>query len=74
MKTLALDLMSVMVRPMWDIASLGELASGVSLRPSMTFHMFELLELDIASWGRSFQLSVSASLIASVASPQDRSR
>ena len=33
MKTLALDLISVMVRQLWDVASLGQLASGVPLRP-----------------------------------------
>ena len=45
-----------MVQPLWDIASLGELASGVPLRPWMTSHMFGSLALDIASWRRSFQL------------------
>ena len=59
-----------MVRPSWGIASLGELASGVPLRPWMTFHIFGPSELDITSWSRSFQLSVLASLIASVASRQ----
>ena len=68
MKTLGL--ISVMVWPSWDIASLGELASGVSFRPWMTFHMFGPSELDIVSWRRSFQLSVLASLIALIASQQ----
>ena len=59
-----------MVRPMWNIASLGELASGVPLRHWITFHMLRRSELDIASWRRLFQLSVLDSLIASLASRQ----
>ena len=59
-----------MVRLLWDIASLGELASGVPLRPWITFHMFGPSELDIASWRRFFQLSVLVSFIALVASRQ----
>ena len=70
MKAFALDLMSVMVRPLWDVASFGELASGVPFRPWMTFHMFGPSEFDIASWRRSFQLCVLASLLASVDSRQ----
>ena len=70
MKTLALDLVSVTIRPLCDIASLGELASGVPLRPWITFYMLGPSELDIASWRRFFQLSVLASFIASVASRQ----
>ena len=59
-----------MVRPLWNIASLGELASGVPLRHWITFHMLGPSELDIASWRRLFQLSVLALLIASLASRQ----
>ena len=70
MKTLALDLVSVIVRPLWDVASLGELASGVSLRPWITFHMLGPSELDIAFLSRFLQLSVLVSLIALVASRQ----
>ena len=70
MKTLALDLISVMVRPLWDIALLGELASGVPLRRWITFHMLGPSELDIVSWRRFFQLSVMASLISLLASRQ----
>ena len=70
MKMLALDLILVMVRPLWDIALLGELASGVRLRPWITFHMLGTLELDISSWRKFFQLSVLASLITSLASQQ----
>ena len=70
MKMLALDLISVMIQLSWCIASLGELASGVRLRPWMIFHIFGLSEFDIASWRRSFQLSVLALLVASVASWQ----
>ena len=70
MKMLALHLISVMVRPLWDIASLGELASGVPLRPWITFYMSGPSELDSASWIRFFQLSVLALLIASLASRQ----
>ena len=65
-----MDLISLMVRPLCDIASLGQLASGVPFRPWITFHMFGPSELDIASWRRSFQLSVLASLIDSVDSRQ----
>ena len=46
---LALDLMLVMVQPLWDIASFGELAFGVPFRPWMNFHMFGPSEFDIAS-------------------------
>ena len=67
MKTLALDLISVMVRQLWDIAPLGEFASGVPLKPWVTFHMLGPSELDIVSWRRVFQLSVFASLITSLA-------
>ena len=70
MKTLALDLISVMIQPLWDIALLGELASGVPLRPWITFHMFGPSQLDIASWRRFSQLSFLGSLIASVPSRQ----
>ena len=59
-----------MVRHSWDIASFGELASGVPFRPWMTFHMFGPSEFDIAFLSMSFQLSVLASLITSVASRQ----
>ena len=59
-----------MVRPSWDIASLIELASGVPFRPWITFRMFQPSEFDIVSWRRFFQLSVLASLIASVTSRQ----
>ena len=38
MNTLALDLISLMVRPLWDFALFGELTSGVPFRPWMTFH------------------------------------
>ena len=69
-KMLALDLISVMVRASWDIALLGELALGVPFRPWITFHMFGMSELDIASWRILFQLSVLDSLIASVAGRQ----
>ena len=62
MKMLALDLISMMVQPLWDIASLGELASGVPSRPWITFQMLGPSELDIASWRRFFQLSVLALL------------
>ena len=53
----------------------GELASGVPFRPWMTFYIFELSEFGssefvIASWRRSFQLSVLTSSIASVDSWQ----
>ena len=57
MKTLALDLVSVIVRPLWDKASLGELVSGVPLRPWITFHMLGPSELDIA-----FEVDSSSSL------------
>ena len=70
MKTLAVDLVSVIVRPLWDIVSLGELGPGVPLSPWITFHMLGPSDLDIASWSRFFQLSVLASLMASVASRQ----
>ena len=70
MNTLTLDLTLVMVRPSWDIASSGELASGVPIRPWMTFHIFVPSEFDTVFWRRSFQLSVLASLIALVASRQ----
>ena len=59
-----------MVRPLWDIASLEELASRVLLRSWITFHMLGPSELDIASWRRFFQLSVLVSLIALLASWQ----
>ena len=62
MKTLTLDLMLVMVRPFWG----GELV-GAPFRPC---HMFGPSEFDIASWRRSFQFSVLASLIALKASQQ----
>ena len=68
MKTLALDLISLIVRTLWDVASLGELASGVPWRPGITFHMLGPSELDMVSGSRFFQLSVLASLIASLAS------
>ena len=67
---LTLDLISVMVWLLWDIASIGELASGEPFRPWMTFHMLGPTEFDIASWRRSFQLSVLIWLIASVTSRQ----
>ena len=70
MKTLVFDLISVIVWTLWDIALLGELASGVPFRPWITFHMFGPLEFDILSCRISFQLSDLASLIASVASWQ----
>ena len=50
MKTLALDLVSVIVRPLWDIASLGELASGVPLRPWITFHAIAVVDLGLHMW------------------------
>ena len=59
--------MLVMVQPSWDIASFGELASGIPVRPWMIFHIFVPSEFDTAFWRRSFQLSVLVSLIASVA-------
>ena len=70
MKMLALDLISVMVRPSWEIASLGVLASGVPFRSWITFHITGPLELDIGSWRRFFQLFLLASLITLVASWQ----
>ena len=51
------------------MASLGELVSGVPLRPWITFHMSEQLTFDI-DFCRSFcQLLFLASLMASFASP-----
>ena len=70
MNMLDFDLRSVIVRSLCDIALLGQFASGVLLRPWITFHMFGPSEFDIASWRRSFQLSDLASLIVSVASRQ----
>ena len=70
MNMLALDLMSVMVQPSWDITLFGKLASGVPFRPWMTFQIFVPSEFDTATWRWSFQLSVLASLIALVASRQ----
>ena len=57
-------------QPFWDIASFRELASGVPLKPWITFHMSGPSELDIASGSRFFQLSDLVSLIALVASWQ----
>ena len=70
MNMCTLELMPVMVWPLWSIGEFGELASGVLFRTWMTFHIFGLSEFDIASWRRSLQLSVLVSFIASVASKQ----
>ena len=63
-------LLLVMVWWLLDIASFGELVSGVPFRPWMTCHIFEPSDFEIASWRRSFQLSPLVLLIASVASLQ----
>ena len=47
MNTLALNLMSVKVQPLWDIALLRELASRVPFRSWMNFHIFGPYEFDI---------------------------
>ena len=65
---LAFAFASVTNRPCCDIASLGEFASGVPFNPFMTFHMSLLLVLVMAPSRTSFQLSVFASLMASLAS------
>ena len=57
--------MSVIVRPLWDIASLGEFASGVPLRLLMTFYMSLLLVFNIAAFLASFVASL-ASLHTSI--------
>ena len=67
---LALDLVSVIVRPSWDMASLGELVSGVPLTPRMTFHTSRPSTFDIELCKRSFQLLALASLMATFASRQ----
>ena len=70
MKMLALDLVSVIVRPLWGMTSLSELVSGVLLTPRMTFHTSRPSTFDIELCKRSFQLLALASLIATFASWQ----
>ena len=70
MMMLALDLESVIVRPLWDMASLGELVSGVTLRPQMTLHGSGPSAFDKKLCKRSFQLLALASFIATFASRQ----
>ena len=59
-----------------DLRNESEMMSGpaviflITYRPWMTFHIFRPSDFDIASWRRSFQLSILALLIASVASWQ----
>ena len=65
---LAFAFASVINQPCCDIASLGEFASGVPFNPFMTFHMSLLFVLVMVPSRTSFQLSVFAFLIASLAS------
>ena len=58
MKLLPFALESVIVQPIWDMDSLGELASGVELRPLINFHMSFPLVLVMAPSRSSLQLSV----------------
>ena len=68
MQILTLVLVLVMVKPLCYVASLGELVSGVPLRPWITFHMSEQLTFDIEFCRSFFQLLFLASLMASFAS------
>ena len=70
MKMLALNLVSVIVRLLWDMASLGDVVSGVLLRPQMTFHTSGMSSFDKELCRRSFQLLALALLTAMFASRQ----
>lgn len=67
MKVLALDLVLVIVQPLWDMASLGELVSRVQLRSRMTFHTSGSSSFDIELCRRSIQLLALVSLVAKFA-------
>lgn len=64
MKMLAIDLMSMIVGPLWDMALLSELLSGVPLNARMIFYTSELSAIEKDVCNRSFQLLAFALLIA----------
>ena len=67
MKMLAMDLMSIVVGPLWDMALLSELLSGVPLNARMIFYTFELPAIEKDLYNRYFQLLVFALLIETFA-------